>query len=293
MQPNPLTWDDLRVLLAVHRGKSFLAAGKTLGIATSTVTRRIEALEQALGRLLVHRGNAGATIDTEALGLIALGEQMEMGLEALRRAPDANRITGTVRVSASEGFVRPLARLLARVHTKYPALSLEIAAESRLADLAGREADIGIRIARTTSAAVIEKFMGQARVAVFAARGYVERRLPSGRLQRNEAGQHDWIGFDRTLDGLPQQEWMRAYGATRFVLRSSSPSALEEAVVAGMGLGILGEAHGATLDLVRIETESLPPPVDVFIAFHRDLRNMPRVRVVVREIEAEIRRALA
>lgn len=292
MQPNPLTWDDLRVLLAVHRGKSFLAAGKTLGIATSTVARRIEALEQALGRPLVHRGTAGATIDTEALGLVVLGEQMEMGLEALRRAPDANRITGTVRISASEGFVRPLARLLARVHTKYPALSLEIAAESRLADLAGREADIGIRIARTTSAAVIEKFMGQLRVAVFAARGYVERRLPGGRLQRDEAGQHDWIGFDRTLDGLPQQEWMRGYGATRFVLRSSSPSALEEAVVAGMGLGILGEAHGATLDLVRIETEALPPPVDVFIAFHRDLRNMPRVRVVVREIEAEIRRAL-
>jgi DNA-binding transcriptional LysR family regulator len=293
MQATPVTWDDLRVLLAVHRGKSFLAAGKALGIATSTVARRIEALEHALGRPLVHRGNAGATIDTEALGLIVLGEQMELGLDALRRAPDTKRITGTVRVSASEGFARPLARLLARVHAKYPALSLEIAAESRLADLARREADIGIRIARTTSAAVIEKFMGQARVAVFAARSYVERRLTSERLPRELAGQHDWIGFDRTLDDLPQQQWMRAYGATRFVLRSSSPSALEEAVIAGMGLGVLGEAQGAALNLVRIETEVMPPPVDVFLAFHRDLRNMPRVRVVVREIENEIRRTLA
>ena len=37
MPSHPPIWDDLRVLLAVHRGKSFLAAGKALGIATSTV----------------------------------------------------------------------------------------------------------------------------------------------------------------------------------------------------------------------------------------------------------------
>ena len=293
MHADPPIWDDLRVLLAVHRGKSFLAAGKALGIATSTVARRLQALERALGRPLVQRGSTGATIEADALSLIALGEHMELELEALRRAPDIKRISGTVRVSASEGFMRPLTRVLARVQYKHPALALEISSESRLADLARREADIGIRIARTTSAAVIEKFMGQARLAVFAARSYVERRLPGARLPRDLAGQHDWIAFDRTLDGLPTQQWMRAYGATRFVLRSTSPTALEEAAVAGMGLGILGEAHGATLDLVRIETEAMPPPVDVFLAFHREVKNMPRIRVVVREIEAEIRRALA
>jgi DNA-binding transcriptional LysR family regulator len=286
-------WDDLRVLLAVHRGKSFLAAGKALGIATSTVARRIEALERALGRSLVQRGNTGVTMAAEALDLIALGEQMELGFDALRRAPDTKRVTGTVRVSASEGFIRPLTRVLARVHAQHPALALEIAAESRLADLARREADIGIRIARTSSAAVIEKPMGQARLGVFAARSYVERRLPDARLNRDVASQHAWIAFDRTLDRLPQQQWMREYGATRFVLRSTSATALEEAVVAGMGLGILGEAHGATLDLVRVETETMPPPVEVFLAFHRDVKNAPRVRVVLREIEAEIRRALA
>jgi hypothetical protein len=58
------------------------------------------------------------------------------------------------------------------------------------------------------------------------------------------AEHHDLIGFDPTLERLPQEQWMRAYGAMRSVLRSTSAAALEEAMIAGMGLGLLGEAHG-------------------------------------------------
>lgn len=292
MRTLPPLWDDLRVLLAVHRGKSLLAAGKALGVATSTITRRIEAFERALGRSLVHRGNSGSVVDSDALSLIKLAEQMELGLDALRRAPDAERISGTVRVSASEGFVRPLAHVLARIHAKHPELVLEVVAESRLADLVRNEADIGIRIKRTSSPTLIEKPMGSLRIGVFGARSYIESRLPIARLPREIAGHHDWVGLDHTLERLPHEQWMRAYGATRFVLRSTSPAAVEEAVVAGMGLGIVGEARAAELGLIRVETDTRPPSADIFIAFHRDARKTPRVRVVVREIEAELRRAL-
>ncbi|NII56354.1 LysR family transcriptional regulator [Luteibacter sp. SG786] len=293
MPSHPPLWDDLRVLLAVHRGKSFFAAGKALEMATSTVARRVQALERALDRPLVQRRSMGATIEADALGLIALAEHMELELEASRRAPDIKRVTGTVRVSAPEGFSRQLTRMLARVQDQHPGLAFELTSESRLVDLGRREADIAVRIARTTSAAVIEKFMGQARVAVFAARSYVERRLPGARLASALAAQHDWIALDRTLDRLPTQQWMSAYGATRFAVRSTSPTAIEEALVAGMGLGILGEAQGAALGLLRIETETIPPPVDVFLAFHREQKNVPRIRVVLRELETEIRHALA
>jgi len=286
-RPQP-SWDDLRVLLAVHRGKSFLAAGKALGVATSTVARRIEALEASVGRPLVHRGNGGTKIDADALGLVALGEQMEHGFEALRRGPSAERITGTVRVSASEGFMRALVRVLANVRAKHPALLLEVASESRFADLARREADIGIRIARAATPTLVEKRLGRMSLAVFGARSYLERRLPGGRLNRDDAARHEWVGFDRALARLPSEEWTRAYGAKRFVLRGSSPAALEEAVVTGMGLGILSEAQGAALGLVRVHTETSPPPVDVFLAFHRDAKRTPRVRVVLDAIEAEL-----
>ena len=35
MKTRPASWDDLRFLLAVHRDRSFFAAGKSLGVAAS------------------------------------------------------------------------------------------------------------------------------------------------------------------------------------------------------------------------------------------------------------------
>lgn len=293
MQTEPLSWDDLRMLLAVHRGKSLLAAATTLGVATSTVARRIEALEDTLGRPLVHRGNSGTAIDAEALGLISLGEQMELGLEAFRRGPDSHGVSGTVRVAASEGMARPLVRVLARLQARYPALRHELASDSRLADLSKREADIGIRIMRVGGPTLIEKSTGHLRLAVFAARSYVERRLPGARLSRDQARHHDWVGFDKFLPKLPSEEWMRRYGAIRFAFSSSSPAAIEEALLAGLGLGVLDEGQGAALNLVRIETESTPAPVEVFLACHRDARKTPRVRATFGVLAAELKRALA
>lgn len=287
------SWDDLRILLAVHRDKSFLAAGKTLGVAASTVARRVEAIERSLGRVLVHRGNDGTRLDPDALRLVALAEELELGLASLVRDGRAVDVSGTVRVSLSEGFIRPLVPLLARLHAKYPALSVELISESRVADLARGEADIGIRIVPSESAAIVAKLLGRASTGLFASREYVERRLPSARLSREVAGLHDWVGLDASLERLPQERWIREYGASRFTFRSNSALAIEHAVLAGMGIGVLGAVQATSLPgLVQLDLEQAPPQIQVFLAFHRDARKTPRIRVVAKEIEAEARRQI-
>ncbi|MFO0610844.1 MAG: LysR family transcriptional regulator [Polyangiales bacterium] len=287
-------WDDLRMLLAVHRDGSFLAAGKALGVAPSTVARRVEALERALGHPLVHRGNDGARLDPLALRLVALGEELEMGLASLRRDADEASVAGTVRVSLSEGFVRPITQTLARLRVKHPSLFVEVASESRNANIARGEADIGVRIAPTASPAVVSKRMGRSALGLFASRDYVDRRLPGAALRRAAAPLQDWVTFEGALDHLPHARWLRGYGATRLVFRSNSYAAIEHAVASGMGVGLLNRAQGAAHPaLVLLDVESEPPPVEIHLAFLRAARKTPRVRVVLREIEAEIQRHLA
>lgn len=293
MQNEIPSWDDLRLLLAIHRDQSFLAAGKTLGLAPSTLARRMDALETSLGQPLVHRGSEGTRLNAEALRLVALAEEVELGLAlVLRDGTDAG-IAGTVRLSLPEGFVRPLVPTLARVRAKHPALNVELISESRVVDLARGEADIGLRIVPSTSPTLVSKHLGRANTGLFASRDYVERRIPNARLLANMASSHDWVGFDSSLDKLPHQIWMRNYGAARFVFRSNSAIGIEHAVISGMGIGLLSEAQGREFpSLVQLDLERQPPHVDVFLAFQKDAKKTPRIRVVLKELETDLRRQI-
>jgi DNA-binding transcriptional LysR family regulator len=243
--------------------------------------------------VLVHRTNDGTQLDAEALPLVALAEELELGLASLIRDARDAEVSGTVRVSLSEGFVRPLVPLLARLHAKYPALRVEVISESRLADLARGEADLGIRIVRSASAPIVSKLLGRASTGLFASREYVERRLPGAKLPRDVAATHDWVGLDASLERMPQEQWIRAYGASRFTFRSNSLIAIEQAVVSGMGIGLLGVVQATSLPaLVKLDLDTVPPSVDVFLAFRREARKTARVRVVAREIEADARRLI-
>jgi len=286
-------WDDLRVLLAVHRHESLLGAGRALGVSTSTAARRIEALEAALGRRLVHRSSAGTHVEPDALELVRLAEQLELGLSAARRDEGGAALGGTVRISCGDGFVRPVTHVLAEVRRSHPQLVFELIAESRMVDLSRREADIGIRNVRSSAPALIERKVGMIGFALYASHAYVERRLRTPRLAADDFARHDFVGYEGALTSSPQMTWLRERGAVRFPLRTSSDLAFQDATEEGMGIGLLAEVLGAALPrLVRLDVDGAPPSVPVYLAFHRDLRRVPRVRVVLNALEAALRRVL-
>jgi DNA-binding transcriptional LysR family regulator len=289
METGEPTWDDLRVLLAVHRHGSFLAAGRALGVSTSTTARRIEALEAALRRTLVHRSCAGTAIEPDALELVSLAEQLERGLEAVRRdaGGQASKLAGTVRVSVGDGFVRAVTQGLSEYRRKHPETCIELVAESRLVDLARREADLGIRTARSQSQVLVERRLGVLRFGLYAAQAYVERRLRGGRLRPGDFERHDFIGKAGAMRGQTQmEEWLVARGATRFPFRTNSMPAMLEATERGQGICVLADVAGRELDrVVRLEYDDPLPSITVWVVYHRELRQVARIRAVVAALE--------
>ena len=57
-----MDWDNVRVFLAVARAGQFVAAAKRLRLDHATVSRRVAALEAALGAKLFDRRTTGAKL---------------------------------------------------------------------------------------------------------------------------------------------------------------------------------------------------------------------------------------
>lgn len=276
------SWDDLRVLLAVHRERSFLAAGKVLGLSTSTTSRRIDALEAALGRKLVKRDRSGTELEPEALRLVRLAEELEYGLDVERR--DTQSMAGTVKVSVPEGSVLEMAQALLLFRKQHPDTDIELLGENRLSDIAKREADIGLRITRSTSNVLVEKQLATLRFGIYASTEYARRHIPHRRLRKEEVPRHAFVGLQSQWHKLPHEQWMRSLGATRFPFRSSSVVAIVEAVKQGVGLAALVQQVGHNAGLVPIDVPLPGPTQPVYLVYHRELRNVPRVKAVVAAI---------
>jgi DNA-binding transcriptional LysR family regulator len=291
---SPISFDDLRLLYALQRHGSFLGAAKAHGVATSTVARRIDTLERAVGRPLVVRSPAGTAIVPDALDLVALAEQMELGLEALRRDQPAKEspLAGVVRVSAGEMGMVPLAQVLAQVRRQHPEIEIELISETRLSDLARRETDFGLRSARSTAKTLVERKLGLMQTGLFAAPSYLERRLPRASLRSADVPRHDFIGYEGEMRKLLQHRHLVSLGAVRFPFRSNSDSALLEAARQGQGIALMSELLGREHGLTQIHFDGVLPAVPVFLVYHRSLRHIPRMKIVARALEAAVRARL-
>ncbi len=289
-----IRFDDLRLLLVLSRQGSFLAAGRLLGLSTSTVARRLAALETAVGRALVVRSSSGTALEPDAAGLVALAEQMELGLEALRRDDPAqtSRLAGVVRISASEVMMPPLTQVMAQVRRQHPEIEIELISETRLSDLLRRETDFGLRSARATSKLLIERKLTTIRFGLFAAQSYVERRLPRARLRLVDVARQDFVGYEGEMRKFLPHRFLTSIGAARFPFRSNSDLAVLEAVRQGQGIALLGEPLGREQGLTTIDFEGALPSVPLYLVYHPSLRRVPRMQVVARALESAIKARL-
>jgi DNA-binding transcriptional LysR family regulator len=92
-----------------------------------------------------------------------------------------------------------------------------------------------------------------------------------------------FIGYDDSMDGAPQQVWLKTVaGDGSVVLRTSDLENQAAAARTGVGLAVLPHFLGdPDPGLERYEITPAPPHRDVWLLVHRDLRQAPLVRAVM------------
>jgi DNA-binding transcriptional LysR family regulator len=277
-----MEWGDLRYFLAVRRAGTLAGAARNLKVEHSTVSRRLAALEEALGARLFLRGPDGFSLTPAGEQVLPHAEAVEAAALSIERkvGADDQRVEGTVRLTTSEVFTGFMVKRLARLRARHPALLVEVLSGNQSLDLGRGEADLALRVMKTTDPDLLVRKVMNVGWSLYAAEDYLARRgAPAG--ADNLTG-HDIIGFDDTMAAVPGAQWLAAHGAgANVVLRGNSIISALNACVVAMGLAVLPCFLADTEPTLRRLDPRVLGSREVWMVVHPDLAALARVRVVM------------
>ncbi len=273
MAEDPWSWDDVRLFLAAWRTRSLTGAARALGVHQSSASRRLTALETALGARLFDRVREGLEPTELAHQAVGPAEAAEQAMHAFARAiaGTSGDLRGTVRLAVADGMDSLLVvPFLSRFYEKFPDITLELVASASVMNLARREADLALRFVRPATGDLVCKRVARMQNGVWGTPTRVAEGLDC-----------PWVDWDEGQGAPEEARWMgRNLPRARVVLRTNRIEAKLAAARAGLGLAILPDAMGRQFpDLVRVEAEPIPP-CDLWLVAHRGLIDVPRVRAV-------------
>jgi DNA-binding transcriptional LysR family regulator len=277
-----LDWNDLRIFLAVVRGGSALAAARELNLNQTTVSRRIEVLEHALGATLFVRTSRGSIPSADASQLLPYAEAVETAVQKLEGEAGRKRrtLSGEIRVTAPEvlmaQFVSPVTL---RFREKHPEIRFDyISAEHRL-DLSKGEADVAFRASGGVDNDTLFRVpLPDVAWSVYGSQAY--RNIHGLPQTPGELGAHRIVTYTGPIARLPVSDYMMTHIAPgNIVATSNSVPNMAGTLRAGHGVGLLPCVLGDQFDgLLRC----FDPPEGLisrwWIVTSAEAHQLPRVR---------------
>lgn len=255
--------NDMALFVATVQAGSLSAAAGQLRLPKSRLSRRLTALEAALGSKLLDRGRSGVRLN-------------ELGEDFFRRArlmlDCAEQAVCSVRQSLDEpqGLLRlspslEMQRLFLEPHLadflrQHPAVALDICVENRRVSLIQDGIDIALRIGAPAQDDVVARRIGTLNFGLYAAPDYLATHPPINTPQ--DVTQHPLLhkgdGSDwRLLNGAQRQGIAAGKRVT-----ANDAFLLAQLAREGVGIALLPNLPALTASLTRVlpgwATEALP-----------------------------------
>lgn len=280
---NQFNWDNLRVFLGVARAQSALEASHALDMNQSTISRRLQRLEEDIGSKLFDRSSQGHRLTSAGHRLLEHVEKLESTLAMVESDVfgDSLALTGEIRLGATEGFGSYfLAPHLAHFCTRHPGITVDLLPMPRNINLSKREADASVTVDRPTIDSFVTCKLAEYRLLPYATREYLRRHPPIHGV--TDLPGHRWIDYVDDLVFAKQQFSLQTWlpGAKPF-MRSTSVIAQFQAVRSGLGVAVLPCFLGAaSKELVPI----LPAQIDITRTFWlvapQERRELARIKAL-------------
>ncbi len=262
-------WDDFRYFYAVASHGSFSAAAQELGVNHSTVSRRIQVLEERHGVRLLERNHQGygmTEAGVEAFQIIQEIHERSLKVSRVLQGKDA-RLEGEINLTMPHDFFEScMADTVKNFCEAYPKIELHLMVRHGLRDLASREADLAIRL----TAEPPDYLVGQC-ISRFQHGLYKSQQLKLGKTVPIIC----WRS-QKTIPEWAQQE----FGQARIVLRVDDIASMYRAVKSGLGVARIPCFYPdrmADKDVRRLKVDLPLSDWGVWLLSHVDLRGTARV----------------
>lgn len=286
-----ISWDDVRLFLAVADHGSLTEAARHLRVGQPTVSRRLAELEESLGYPLFDRSVEGTSLTSQGERWLEPARRMAEWAGELSSTAELtdSAPAGIVRITAPPGvafdFVAPFARL---VKDKYPQLQLQVLARVEYVDLSRREADIALRMRPPTQRdlALVHTFTHLN--DVFVSKSY-RKKLP----KKPSVTDIDFIAWGPPFEQFPPNPQLAALIPNfRPVFASDDYIVQRRAAEAGVGAFFMHKArHRFNLDseLVPLGMDLGPHATsDLHVVCAKSALGVARVRAVAELLKDEL-----
>jgi DNA-binding transcriptional LysR family regulator len=273
------TFDDLRLIRTIGEAGTLTGAARRLSVDHSTAFRRLGAIEKRVGARLFERARDGYTPTTAGDAAIAMAKRIldDLGELESRIAGEDLRPSGIVRVTTADTLLDLISPIIGALRTKHPEITIELVAANSFFTLTKRDADIAVRPAVVAPEGLVARQLAKVATAPYAAPAYLAQH------GERELSQHEWIGFDDSLNHLGSAKWLTKHIASdRVVCRANSLMALRAAAHGGIGVTALPCYLGDADPLLqRVGPPLKEMEASLWLLTHPDLRRVARVRTVL------------
>ncbi|MFO0630037.1 MAG: LysR family transcriptional regulator [Polyangiales bacterium] len=268
-----LHWEDLRLLDAIVRAGTIADAARDLGVAPSTLYRRMAALEAAVGQSCIVRGDGVVALTDAGRALAKVAQHTRRGLLEVEGALRAREtaVAGEVSLTTVESLLPYLAGPIAALTARHP-ITVTLSLTDRGPSVRDREVDCAIAIVKRPPPSCWGRRLCRLPYGVFGTAEALARQPE--RL---------WVTREEAERSSPESAWERAH-AGRVVARAKFSAVVD---LAAMGVGVallprlLAGMKGTLVEAPEHRASVEPLTRTAWILTHEDQRRTPRIAALV------------
>lgn len=285
--------NDTLIFAKVVEQGSFTAAAKMLGLPKTTVSRKVQELEERLGAQLLNRTTrklglteAGAVYHDHSVRIARELEEAESAVSQLQGGP-----RGWLRVSAPYSIgIHWVAPLLSEFYQRYPDVRIDLQLGNEKVDLIATDTDIALRVGTLPDSSLVARRLDSFRTQIYASPEYIRRHGEP--LHPDDLQHHRVLAFTKHRHGN-RFSWpltANTGGALQeFTVNplfvSNDPGPLQGAMLCGEGLMFASDVGIKPFvesgQAVRVLGGWVGPEVDLNAVFTRGRVPSPKVRAFV------------